>query len=138
MFCVDLWTNSDYFSLQQSLIGFYNRGRECLLRGTNWVFKSDRYSFVLKVLIHVSVLVVSKGLIFFLFTAFVVWGRSIDYTELKTSLAPLPCKKKKKEYKNMFKEEQIVRYGILKWKNIRPVGLVASIGRFSSEFCRKI
>ena len=21
---------------------------ECLLRGTNWVFKSDRYSFVLK------------------------------------------------------------------------------------------
>jgi hypothetical protein len=32
------------------LIGFYNRGRECLLRGTVWVFKSDRYSFVIKLL----------------------------------------------------------------------------------------
>jgi hypothetical protein len=27
---------------------FYIRGRECLRRGTKWVFKSDRYSFVLK------------------------------------------------------------------------------------------
>ena len=27
---------------------FLNRSRECLLRGTNWVFNSDRYSFVLK------------------------------------------------------------------------------------------
>ena len=52
MFCVDLRTNSDNFSLQQSLIGFYNRGRECLLRSTNWVFKSDRYSFVLEGLIY--------------------------------------------------------------------------------------
>jgi hypothetical protein len=26
---------------------FYNRGRECLLRGTKWVLKSDSYSFVL-------------------------------------------------------------------------------------------
>jgi hypothetical protein len=37
-----------YLSLQHQLIGFYNRGKECLLRGTDWVFKSDRYSFVLK------------------------------------------------------------------------------------------
>ena len=51
MFCVDLRTSSDYFSIQQQLIGFYNRSRECLLRGTKWVFKSDRYSFVLKGLI---------------------------------------------------------------------------------------
>ena len=29
-------------------IGFYNRGKECLLRGTDWVFIWDRYSFVLK------------------------------------------------------------------------------------------
>ena len=41
-----------FFSTQQWLIGFYNRDRECLLRGTNWAFKSDRYSFVLKRLMY--------------------------------------------------------------------------------------
>jgi TctA family transporter len=25
------------------ITGFYNRGKECLLRGTNWVFKSKGY-----------------------------------------------------------------------------------------------
>ena len=35
-------------------MGCYNRGIECLLRGTDWVFKSDRYSFVLKGLILLS------------------------------------------------------------------------------------
>ena len=30
------------------LSAFYNRGRECLLRGTDWVFISEGYSFVLK------------------------------------------------------------------------------------------
>jgi hypothetical protein len=39
VFCVDLSTKSDYF-----LIGFYNRGRKYLLRGTDWVFKSDTVS----------------------------------------------------------------------------------------------
>jgi len=39
VFCVDLITNSDYFSIQNWLICIYNRGRECLLRGTDWVFK---------------------------------------------------------------------------------------------------
>jgi hypothetical protein len=34
------------------LINFYNRGRECLLRGKNWVYKSDSYSVVLKGLNH--------------------------------------------------------------------------------------
>ena len=29
-------------------MGFYNQSRECLLRGMDWIFKSDRYSFVLK------------------------------------------------------------------------------------------
>ena len=33
------------------MTGFYSRGRECSLRGTDWVFKSDGYSFVLKGLI---------------------------------------------------------------------------------------
>jgi len=41
VFCMGLRTNCDYFPIQHLLIGFYNRGRECLLRGTNWVFKSD-------------------------------------------------------------------------------------------------
>jgi hypothetical protein len=31
-----------------NLTVFITRGRECLLRGTNWVFKPDKYSFVLK------------------------------------------------------------------------------------------
>jgi hypothetical protein len=48
VFCLDLRINSDYFCTQHSLIGFYNRGRECLLRGADWVFKSDRYCSVLK------------------------------------------------------------------------------------------
>jgi hypothetical protein len=37
-------TNSDLCHLQHKLIGFYNRCRECLLRGTHWVFKSDTVS----------------------------------------------------------------------------------------------
>jgi hypothetical protein len=48
VFCVDLRTNSDYFSIQHWLTGFYNRGSECLQRGTDWVFKSDGYNFVNK------------------------------------------------------------------------------------------
>ena len=51
VFCVDLRTNSDYFSIQHWLTGFYNRGRECLQRGTDWIFKSDGYIFVLKMLV---------------------------------------------------------------------------------------
>jgi len=35
VFCVDL-RNSDYFPIQHWLAGFYNRRRECLLRGTDW------------------------------------------------------------------------------------------------------
>ena len=34
VFYVDLRTNSDYFSIQHSLTGLYNRDGECLLRGT--------------------------------------------------------------------------------------------------------
>ena len=39
VFCIYLRTNSDLCHLQRKLIGFYNRGEKCLLRGTNWVFK---------------------------------------------------------------------------------------------------
>jgi hypothetical protein len=48
VFCVHLRTNIDYLLIKHYLIGFYNRGRVCLLRGTDWVFKSDGYIFVLK------------------------------------------------------------------------------------------
>jgi hypothetical protein len=47
---------------------FYNRGRKCLLRGTNWVFKSDSYSFVLKNLICVISVIMLN---FFLFTIYI-------------------------------------------------------------------
>ena len=41
VFCVDLRTNSDYFPIQHSLTGLYNRDGVCLLSGTNWVFKCN-------------------------------------------------------------------------------------------------
>ena len=37
--CIYLRTNSELCHLQHKLIGFYNRDEECLLPGTNWVFK---------------------------------------------------------------------------------------------------
>ena len=36
VFCVDLRTNSDYFTVQHWLVGFYNPDAVCLLRGTDW------------------------------------------------------------------------------------------------------
>ena len=39
VFCIYLRKNSDLCHLQHKLIGFYNRDEECLLHGTNWVFK---------------------------------------------------------------------------------------------------
>jgi len=38
MFCIYLSTNSDLCHLQHKLIGFYNRDKKCLQRGTDWVF----------------------------------------------------------------------------------------------------
>ena len=40
VFCVDLRTNSDYFTVQHSLVGFYNRDGVCLLRGTFYILRS--------------------------------------------------------------------------------------------------
>jgi hypothetical protein len=51
VFCIYLRTNSDLCHLQHKLIGFYNRDEKCLLRGTNWVFKSSSLRFVFKGLI---------------------------------------------------------------------------------------
>jgi len=45
---MDLIANSVDLFIQHYLIGFYKRGKECLLHSSNWVFKSDGYSFVLK------------------------------------------------------------------------------------------
>ena len=39
VFYIYLRTNSNLCHLQHKLIGFYNRGEKCLLRGKNWVFK---------------------------------------------------------------------------------------------------
>ena len=39
MFCMDLRTNSEFWSTQLSVIGSYYREGKCLLRSTNWVFK---------------------------------------------------------------------------------------------------
>jgi hypothetical protein len=39
VFRVCLRTNSDLCHLQHNLIGFYNRDKKCLQRGTDWVFK---------------------------------------------------------------------------------------------------
>ena len=39
VFCIYLRTNSDLCHLQHKLIGFYNRDKKCLQRGTVWVFK---------------------------------------------------------------------------------------------------
>jgi len=38
VFCVDLRTNRDYFTVQHWLVGFYKWDGVCLLRGTDWVF----------------------------------------------------------------------------------------------------
>jgi hypothetical protein len=38
VFCVDLRTNSDYFTVQLWLVGVYNRDGLCLLRGMFYVF----------------------------------------------------------------------------------------------------
>ena len=40
VFCVDLRTNSDYFTVQHWLVGFYNWDGMCLLRGTFYILRS--------------------------------------------------------------------------------------------------
>jgi hypothetical protein len=52
VFCVDLRTNSNLCHLHYELIGFYNRDKKCLLRGTSGVFKYSNLHFVFKGLIE--------------------------------------------------------------------------------------
>ena len=48
VFCTDIRTDSDFCFVHYKLIGFYNRGRKCLLRGTNWFLIYSRLHFVFK------------------------------------------------------------------------------------------
>ena len=46
-FCVDLRTNSDYFTVQHWLVGFYNRDAACSLSGTDWICKYNSVQAVI-------------------------------------------------------------------------------------------
>ena len=46
VFCVDLRTNSDYFTVQQWQVGFYNWDGVCLLRGTFYILRSAHSVFM--------------------------------------------------------------------------------------------
>ena len=47
VFCVDLRTNGDYFTVQLWLVGFYNWDGVCLLRGTDEVCIYNQVNFIL-------------------------------------------------------------------------------------------
>jgi len=49
MYFIRISEQTDYFTLSIHLSVSINKA-ECLLRGTDWVFKSGRYIFVIKVL----------------------------------------------------------------------------------------
>jgi hypothetical protein len=51
--CVD-FRKKTIISLYSINLFDFKTEAECLLRGTNWVFKSDRYSIVLQRFIYVS------------------------------------------------------------------------------------
>jgi hypothetical protein len=69
VFCVDLRTNSDYFPIQHSLAGFYNRDGVCLLRGTHSVFlvyTADLHTpncTMYKLMVHLSFLSIKHNLL---------------------------------------------------------------------------
>ena len=46
VFCVDLRTNSDYFTVQHWLVGFYNWDGVCLLRGTFYILRSAHTAYL--------------------------------------------------------------------------------------------
>jgi hypothetical protein len=48
VFCIYLKTNSDFCRTEHKLVGFYNRDKKFLQRGTNWVFKQSSLRFVFK------------------------------------------------------------------------------------------
>ena len=54
VFCVDLRTNRVYFPMYSKLTSFYNRDGDCLLHGTDWVFKYNLCIAPEKLLTHIS------------------------------------------------------------------------------------
>ena len=46
VFCVDLRTNSDYFTVQHWLVGFCNWDGVCLLRGTFYILRSAHTAYL--------------------------------------------------------------------------------------------
>ena len=49
VFIFFVWISGrEFWPMQHSVIGFYNRVGRCLLRGTNWVFKQNGLHFALK------------------------------------------------------------------------------------------
>ena len=50
VFCTDLRTDSGLCCIRHQLIGFYNHGGKCLLRGTDWFLTQSRSRFVFKTL----------------------------------------------------------------------------------------
>jgi hypothetical protein len=48
VFCTFLRTNSELCHVLRKPIGFYNRDKTCLQRGTDWVFKYSSLCFVFK------------------------------------------------------------------------------------------
>ena len=51
VFCTDIRTGRNFCFIHHWLIGFYNRDRKCLLRGTDWFLMYSRLLFVFKRLI---------------------------------------------------------------------------------------
>ena len=52
-----IWEQTTVISLHSINLSGFKTKTECLLRGTNWVFKSDSYSFVIKGLIIIIILI---------------------------------------------------------------------------------
>jgi len=48
IFCTCPRQNIEGLHIKPSKTGFYNRGGNCLLRGTDWTFKQNGLGFVLK------------------------------------------------------------------------------------------
>ena len=77
VFCVDLRTNSDYFTVQHWLVGFYNWDGVCLLRGTFYILRSAHTLYLCFVWIWEQTAIISlysiNWLVFITETECVYW-----------------------------------------------------------------
>jgi hypothetical protein len=82
VFCVDLRTNSDYFTVQHWLVGFYNWDGGCLLRGTDLsVYNSGLFLSSNGQLRHTSIILSSPQ-----FTYHIIYSY-VNCTETDRSLS---------------------------------------------------